>query len=48
MVQARLSRPGWEKKPTGVSVTLDGEYFSLSPETTEAFFETEVLPRLGK
>ena len=33
---------------TGVSVTLDGEYFSLSPETTEAFFQNEVLPRLGR
>ena len=33
---------------TGVSVTVDGEYFSLSPETTEHFFQTEVLPRLNK
>ena len=33
---------------TGVSVTLDDEYFSLSPETTEDFFRNEVLPRLGK
>ena len=33
---------------TGVSVTVDGEYFSLSPETTERFFQTEVLPRLNK
>ena len=33
---------------TGVSVTLDGAYYSLSPETTEGFFRTEVLPRLGK
>ena len=31
---------------TGVSVTLDDEYFSLSPETTEAFFREQVLPRL--
>lgn len=31
---------------TGVSVTLDGEYFSLSPETTEAFFREQVLPRI--
>ena len=31
---------------TGVSVTLDDECFSLSPETTEDFFRTEVLPRL--
>ena len=33
---------------TGVSVTLDGEYFSLSPETTEAFFREQVLPRIEK
>ena len=33
---------------TGVSVTLDDEYFSLSPETTEAFFRNEVLPRVGR
>lgn len=33
---------------TGVSVTLDDEYFSLSPETTEDFFRSEVLPRLKK
>ena len=31
---------------TGVSVTLDGEYYSLSPETTEDFFREQVLPRL--
>ena len=33
---------------TGVSVTLDGAYYSLSPEITEDFFRTEVLPRLKK
>ena len=27
----------------GVCVTLDGRLFSLSPETTEAFFEENVL-----
>ena len=32
---------------TGVSVMLDEAYYSLSPETTEDFFRTEVLPRLG-
>ena len=31
---------------TGVSVTLDGAYFSLSPETTENFFRQQVLPRV--
>ena len=31
---------------TGVSVTLDDEYYSLSPETTEAFFREQVLPRI--
>ena len=30
----------------GVCVTLDGEAFSLTPETTRAFFEKDVLPRL--
>ena len=35
------------KCQTGVSVTIDGEYFSVSPETTKAFFEQEILPRLG-
>ena len=33
---------------TGVSVTVDDRYFSLSPETTEDFFLTEVLPRLER
>ena len=33
---------------TGVSVTVDDEYFSLSPETTEAFFWEQVLPRASK
>ena len=31
---------------TGVSVLLDGTYFSLTPETTERFFIQNVLPRL--
>lgn len=35
------------KCQTGVSVTLDGEYFSLSPQTVDAFFNNEVLGRLG-
>ncbi|MEG1687153.1 MAG: NAD(P)H-dependent oxidoreductase subunit E [Angelakisella sp.] len=30
----------------GVCATLDGKVFSLSPETTRSFFETEVLPNL--
>ena len=30
----------------GVCVTLDEQLFSLSPETTEQFFQTEVLPKL--
>ena len=33
---------------TGVSVTVDDRYFSLSPETTEDFFLAEVLPRLER
>lgn len=30
----------------GVCVTLDGENFSLTPETTMAFFEKEVLTKV--
>lgn len=30
----------------GVCVSVDGEAFSLTPETTRAFFEKDVLPRL--
>ncbi len=32
----------------GVSVTLDGELLSLSPETTESFFAKRVLPNVTK
>jgi NADH:ubiquinone oxidoreductase subunit E len=31
---------------TGVSVQLDGEYYSLSPDSAELFFIRHVLPRL--
>ena len=30
----------------GVCVTLDEEFYSLSPETTKEFFEKEVLARV--
>ncbi len=30
----------------GVCVTLDGELFSVSPETTAQFFEREVLTKI--
>jgi len=30
----------------GVCVTLDGEIFSVTPDTTASFFDTEVLSRL--
>lgn len=30
----------------GVSVTVDGKLFSVSPETAEDFFKTEVLGNL--
>lgn len=30
----------------GVCATLDGRDYSLSPETTEEFFKTEVLPKV--
>ncbi len=29
----------------GVCATLDGRDYSLSPDTTEEFFKTEVLPK---
>ena len=35
------------KCQTGVNVTIDGECFSVSPETTKDFFENEVLKRLA-
>jgi len=30
----------------GVCVTVDGKMYSLTPETTKSFFETEVLTKL--
>ena len=30
----------------GVCVTLDNEFFSVSPETTKEFFETNVLSKI--
>ena len=30
----------------GVCVTVDGELFSVSPDTVENFFNADVLPRL--
>ena len=30
----------------GVCVTVDGETFSLTPDSTAAFFENTILPRL--
>lgn len=32
----------------GISTSLDGTVYSVTPETAEAFFEKEVLGRLGK
>ncbi len=34
------------KCETGVSVRVDGDYFSVSPETVDQFFEESVMPRL--
>ena len=34
------------KCQSGVNVTIDEESFSVSPETTKAFFEQEVMKRL--
>ena len=31
----------------GVSVTVDGELFSVSPETADAFFQEQVLGKLA-
>lgn len=31
----------------GVSVNLDGEVFSVTPDTVESFFETEIMRRVG-
>ncbi len=31
---------------TGVSVTVDGEYFSVSPESVDEFFENVVIARV--
>ncbi len=36
------------KCQTGVNVTVDGVCFSVSPETTESFFNDEVLKRIRK
>lgn len=30
----------------GVCVTVDEDFFSVSPETAQSFFEKEVLPRV--
>lgn len=32
----------------GVCVTVNDEFFSVSPETTAEFFEKEILTRVGK
>jgi len=32
---------------SGVNVMIDGQRFSVTPETTASFFNNEVLPRLG-
>ena len=32
----------------GISTSLDGVVYSVTPETAEAFFEKEVLSRIGK
>ncbi len=31
----------------GVCTTIDGEFFSVTPETTKDFFECNILPKLG-
>ncbi len=32
----------------GVSVTVDGEYYAVTPETVNEFFEDKVLSKIGK
>lgn len=32
---------------TGVNVTVDGEVFSVTPETVESFFKETVLAKIG-
>ncbi len=31
----------------GVCVTVDGEHFSLKPESTKQFFEEQIVPRIS-
>ena len=31
----------------GVSVTVDGEFYSVSPETAETFFKEKILKKLA-
>jgi NADH:ubiquinone oxidoreductase subunit E len=35
------------KCDTGVSVTVDGAYFSVQPENTNTFFEENILKKLA-
>jgi NADH:ubiquinone oxidoreductase subunit E len=35
------------KCATGVSVTVDGKYYSLQPENTKTFFEEQVVKNLA-
>lgn len=32
----------------GVSVSIDGDFYSVSPETAVSFFENEILKRVQK
>lgn len=32
---------------TGVSVKIDEDVFSVTPDTVESFFETEIMRRVG-
>lgn len=34
------------KCQTGVNLVMDGDSFSVTPETVGSFFESEILPRL--
>ena len=57
-LQELIAEKGWKDKidlagtfcmgkcQAGVNVTVDGDCFSVSPETTRAFFENEVCPRI--
>ena len=48
-LEDKIERAGtfWMGKcQLGVCTTVDGEFYSVTPETTKAFFENDILPKL--